>query len=132
MDEKDCQRLLTLLQTVYPKTTKTGPNTLAAWSLIFAPYDYEDVKAAATAYAREHPYFPAPSELLQYLPSSCQTPDAPAESGKPRHMQQKVFDWWQARSAAKRAAGVLSILEARAAGMSVKDYIDLCRARGIE
>lgn len=132
MDEKDCQRLLTLLQTVYPKTTKTGPNTLAAWSLIFAPYDYEDVKAAATAYAREHPYFPAPSELLQYLPEQAQTQEnARPEGGKPVHMQQQVWDWWQARQAAKRAAGIPEMAEALASGMTVKEYLDLCRAHGI-
>ena len=132
MDEKDCQRLLTLLQTIYPKTTKTGPNTLAAWNLVFAPYDYEEVKAAAIAYAREHTFFPAPAELLEYLPKPAQKQSAPAEGGKPRHMQQKVLDWWQAREAAKQADGIPSILEARASGMTTKDYIDLCRERGIE
>ena len=132
MDEKDCQRLLTLLQTIYPKTTKTGPNTLAAWNLVFAPYDYEEVKAAAIAYAREHTFFPAPAELLEYLPKPAQEQPALAEGGKPRHMQQKVWDWWQAREAAKRAAGIPSILEARSAGMTIKDYINLCRAHGIE
>ena len=132
MDEKDCQRLLTLLQTIYPKTTKTGPNTLAAWSLVFSPYDYEDVKTAAITYARENTFFPAPAELLEYLPAPAQEQPTPAEGGKPRRMQQKVWDWWQAREAARRAAGLSSILEARAAGMTTKDYIDLCRERGIE
>ena len=132
MDEKDCQRLLTLLQTIYPKTTKTGPNTLAAWALVFAPYDYEEVKAAAIAYARAQTFFPAPAELLEYLPKPAQDQPAPVETGKPRRMQQKVWDWWQVREAAKRAAGIPSILEARAAGLTSKNYIDLCRERGIE
>ena len=132
MDEKDCQRLLTLLQTIYPKTTKTGPNTLAAWALVFAPYDYEEVKAAAIAYARAQTFFPAPAELLEYLPKPAQAQPAPVEAGKPRRMQQKVWDLWQAREAARRAAGIPSILEARASGMTTKDYIDLCRERGIE
>lgn len=71
MEEKDIQALFSYMKndlTLECRSTKLTRSMAAAWCDVFSGYSLEQVKAAARAYAREKPYWPKPSELVEKLP----------------------------------------------------------------
>lgn len=62
MTKTETAKLFTLLGQFYPNKVPTAELRFA-WELAVEPYAYEDVRAAAIAYARENKYFPDVADI---------------------------------------------------------------------
>ena len=62
MTKGETAKLFLLLGQFYPNKRPTTEQRLA-WELALEPYAYEDVRAAAIAYARERKFFPDLADL---------------------------------------------------------------------
>lgn len=74
MTDPEISKLFTLLEQFFPAAAKKkGDRFTLAWRLALSPYRYEDVKAAALAYARTHKYYPDLADLTAGLTQEQQT-----------------------------------------------------------
>lgn len=62
MTKDETGKLFTLLKQFYPNKNISAEMRLA-WEIVFEPYAYEDVKAAAVAYVRKSKFFPDVADL---------------------------------------------------------------------
>lgn len=68
MDREERQKIYTLLAQFYPKAKQLqSRETLTAWGMALARYDYEAVKASALDYAAKSRFFPNLSDLTAGL-----------------------------------------------------------------
>lgn len=101
MDKRETTRLFRLMQNLYPNAVKfTGENAMLAWQLVLEPFSYDDIKAAAIAFARENKYPPDPGDLCRDL--------MPEKSGKQK--RRGAGEEWQARINAGQCADAADIL----------------------
>ena len=77
MEKQDTRRLFSLIETIYPNAKQQSRTAadLEAWTLVLAPWDYEDVKQAVIVRARENRFYPDVYELVPFLPK-LETPKA--------------------------------------------------------
>lgn len=69
MDRECRQKIYTLLSQFYPNAKQLqSKETLTAWGMVLARYDYEAVKASVLDYAAKNRFFPNLSDLTAELP----------------------------------------------------------------
>ena len=121
MEKKDTQRLFNLIETIYPNARQQPrtPADLEAWTLVLAPWSYEDVKQAVIVRARENRFYPDVYELAALLPKP-ETPKA-EESPMPEPSDaylEKFYAKCEALHERWKAAGVPTPSEAKKQGMT--------------
>lgn len=124
MTQKEAIRLTDLAKQLFPRYKREiTQETALAWFYAFEPFDYETVKAALLDYVRRSDFFPAPSELMAAMPVKHDAPrsDMTAEIAA---CVTEQHDRAEAIRAALRAQGKRTAVEAKLAGVEIRDYIE--------
>lgn len=125
MEKQDTRRLFSLIETIYPNA-KQQPRTAAdleAWTLVLAPWDYDDVKQAVIVRARENRFYPDVYELTAFLPKP-ETPkakEAPMPEPSGIYLE-KFYAKCEALREMWKAAGIPAPSEAKKQGMTYADW----------
>lgn len=65
----EVNKLFDLLQELHGKNKSRDKRTIAIWSKVLEPWNYQQVRAAAIERARGgNRYYPDPAEITQFLP----------------------------------------------------------------
>lgn len=88
MTKDDVAKLFTLFGELYPNKRVSG-NLRLAWEYATEPYAYEDVRAAAIAYARENKYFPDVADITGGLASARNDSEEPERAARDRSWMRK-------------------------------------------
>ena len=87
MEKKKVEELFTFLSKLYPKAKEfTDKDTVLAWSYVLEPFEYSEVRAKVSEWARSHDYPPRVSEITAGLvsPSEQDEPPKPERSERNR------------------------------------------------
>lgn len=87
MEKKKVEELFAFLSKLYPKAKEfTDKDTVLAWSYVLEPFEYSEVRAKVSEWARSHDYPPRVSEITAGLvsPSEQDEPPKPERSERNR------------------------------------------------
>lgn len=134
MEKQDTRRLFSLIETIYPNA-KQQPRTAAdleAWTLVLAPWDYEDVKQAVIVRARENRFYPDVYELAALLPKP-ETPKA-KEGPMPEPSDiylEKSYAKCEALHERWKSVGIPTPSEAKKQGMTYADWEKMAKGADV-
>ena len=139
MDKNDVDRLFRLLEQFYPNARQIrSRDTRLAWELALRRYPYEQVRAAAVAYAQRNKYFPDLADLtapcVPREDSGREGPD-PVLRGHVEELAQLFPTLEQLLELMERdytAHGVPHPSQARKLGWTPEYWVRVCRARAGE
>lgn len=135
MDREEFKRLITMLDAIYPDSRHrpdfTVPANMLAWTEVLSEYRYDEVRAAALAHSRHCAFYPKVSELA-ILAEEEKARRRP-EEGQDDHWwdhpgpkecaeAQKMADWGRGYLSRLRSAGLPTMTEARAQGMTADQW----------
>ena len=111
-------------------------STKATWFLSLKPYEKADIQEAIGAWFRKSKYWPEPSEIAALCPALPEPDREPGEIGAAARDYHRYMDpLWARYDAVKkrrREAGVpATVLEARRAGLSDREWCALLAERGL-
>lgn len=134
MEKQDTRRLFRLIETIYPNAKQQSRTAvdLEAWTLVLAPWDYEDVKQAVIVRARENRFYPDVYELVPFLPKL----EKPNAEEDPMPEPSDIYlEKFYARAGEQRErwheAGIPTPSEAKKQGMTYAAWCALADMRGV-
>ena len=134
MEKQDTRRLFNLIETIYPnaKQQPRTPADLEAWTLVLAPWDYEDVKQAVIVRARENRFYPDVYELAALLPKSeaPKTKEAPMPEPSDAYLE-KFYAKCEALHDRWKAADIPTPSEAKKQGMTYAGWEAMAKGAGV-
>lgn len=134
MEKQDTRRLFSLIETIYPNAKQQSRTAadLEAWTLVLAPWDYEDVKQAVIVRARENRFYPDVYELVPFLPK-LEKPNA--EEGPMPEPSNAYLEKFYAKAGEQHErwheAGIPTPSEAKKQGMTYAEWCALADMRGV-
>ena len=134
MEKQDTRRLFSLIETIYPNAKQQSRTAadLEAWTLVLAPWDYEDVKQAVIVRARENRFYPDVYELAALLPKP-ETPKA-KEAPMPEPFDiylEKFYAKCEALHDRWKAAGIPTPSEAKKQGMAYAGWESIAKGADV-
>ncbi len=125
--------LFDLLHHVYPnqKTPQMDLKTKTAWMEVLRPWNYQQVREAALSHARKNPYFPSASELAALCPSDNSRASATFVSRSDVKQQELLARYRELKESRRQAGFPPGSEEAKAAGLSYKDWLDTLERAGL-
>ena len=134
MEKQDTRRLFSLIKTIYPNAKQQSRTTadLEAWTLVLAPWDYEDVKKAVIVRARENRFYPDVYELAALLPKP-ETPkaeEAPIPELSAAYLE-KFYAKCEVLHERWKAAGIPTPSEAKKQGMTYAGWETMAKGAGV-
>jgi hypothetical protein len=134
MEKQDTRRLFSLIETIYPNAKQQSRTAadLEAWTLVLAPWDYEDVKQAVIVRARENRFYPDVYELVPFLPKLERPNAEEAPMPEPSNAYLEKF-YAKAGEQHERwhEAGIPTPSEAKKQGMTYAEWCALADMRGV-
>lgn len=134
MEKQDTRRLFSLIETIYPnaKQQPRTPVDLEAWTLVLAPWDYEDVKQAVIVRARENRFYPDVYELVPFLPKleKPNAEEAPMPEPSDAYLE-KFYAKAGEQHERWHEAGIPTPSEAKKQGMTYAAWCALADMRGV-
>ena len=129
MDKKDIGRLFNLMRKLYPNASRFSDNdTMLAWQLVLEPFGYEEIKAAAVAYARAYPHPPDPHELCGRYVVEERVPEVRSNDDAVELLRER----WYERIEQRRAKGLpATITEAIKQGLSSSEWMEALEVAGV-
>lgn len=134
MEKQDTRRLFSLIETIYPNAKQQSRTAadLEAWTLVLAPWDYEDVKQAVIVRARGNRFYPDVYELVPFLPKLKKPNAEEAPMPEPSDIYLEKF---YAMAGEQRErwhdAGITTPSEAKKQGMTYAAWCALADMRGV-
>ena len=134
MEKQDPRRLFSLIETIYPNAKQQSRTAadLEAWTLVLAPWDYEDVKQAVIVRARENRFYPDVYELVPFLPK-LEKPNA--EEAPMPEPSDAYLEKFYVRAGEQRKrwhdAGIPTPSEAKKQGMTYADWEKMAKGAGV-
>lgn len=134
MEKQDTRRLFSLIETIYPNAKQQSRTAadLEAWTLVLAPWDYEDVKQAVIVRARENRFYPDVYELVPFLPK-LEKPNA--EEAPMPEPSDAYLEKFYVRAGEQRKrwhdAGIPTPSEAKKQGMTYADWGKMAKGAGV-
>lgn len=138
LTRKDIDDLFDILAAYRQNDPKLSDKaTKAAWMLSLKPYKKSDIQEAIGAWFRRSKYWPEPSEIAALCPA---LPEPSRErSGRDtaaardyRRYMGPLLERFEAVKARRRSAGIpATIVEARSAGLSDREWGELLEERGL-
>ena len=134
MEKRDTRRLFRLIETIYPNAKQQSRTAvdLEAWTLVLAPWDYEDVKQAVIVRARENRFYPDVYELVPFLPK---LEKANAKEGPMPEPSDAYLEKFYAKAGEQHErwheAGIPTPSEAKKQGMTYAAWCALADMRGV-
>ena len=134
MEKQDTRRLFSLIETIYPNAKQQSRTAadLEAWTLVLAPWDYEDVKQAVIVRARENRFYPDVYELGPFLPK-LEKPNA--EEAPMPEPSDAYLEKFYVRAGEQRKrwhdAGIPTPSEAKKQGMTYADWEKMAKGAGV-
>ena len=134
MEKQDTRRLFSLIETIYPNAKQQSHTAadLEAWTLVLAPWDYEDVKQAVIVRARENRFYPDVYELVPFLPK-LEKPNA--EEAPMPEPSDAYLEKFYAKAGEQHErwhdAGIPTPSEAKKQGMTYAAWCALADMRGV-
>lgn len=129
MDRKDIGRLFNLMRKLYPNASRFSDNdTMLAWQLVLEPFGYEEIKAAAVAYARAYPHPPDPHELCGRYVVEAPVQEIRSNDDAVELIRQR----WYEQVEQRRQMGLpATITEAIKQGLSSAEWLAVLDAAGV-
>ena len=134
MEKQDTRRLFSLIETIYPNAKQQSRTAadLEAWTLVLAPWDYEDVKQAVIVRARGNRFYPDVYELVPFLPK-LEKPNA--EEAPMPEPSDAYLEKFYVRAGEQRKrwhdAGIPTPSEAKKQGMTYADWEKMAKGAGV-
>lgn len=134
MEKQDTRRLFSLIETIYPNAKQQSRTAadLEAWTLVLAPWDYEDVKQAVIVRARENRFYPDVYELVPFLPKleKPNTEEGPMSEPSDIYLE-KFYAKYEALHERWKSVGIPTPSEAKKQGMTYAAWCALADMRGV-
>lgn len=134
MEKQDTRRLFSLIETIYPNAKQQSRTAadLEAWTLVLAPWDYEDVKQAVIVRARENRFYPDVYELVPFLPKLEKPNAEEAPMPEPSDIYlEKFYAKYEALHERWKAAGIPTPSEAKKQGMTYAGWELIAKGAGV-
>lgn len=133
MEKRDTRRLFSLIETIYPNAKQQSRTAadLEAWTLVLAPWDYEDVKQAVIVRARETGF----TRMCMNWSHSSQNWKTQREGGPHAGAVRRLSGKFYAKAGEQHErwheAGIPTPSEAKKQGMTYAAWCALADMRGV-